>query len=226
MKGVCEMSQEKLKILETDPMLTAFEGDLNARMDRYQNALNRLLKPGQTLSEFAEGAMYFGFHRTEKGWVYREWAPAAKALHLIGDFNGWNRESHPLRRLDNGNWEIELEGKDALPHRSLVKVQVTSDRGVEDRIPLYATYVVQNDQTKAFDAAVWAPDKPFVWTDKDFHPSQNVPPLIYEAHVGMATEEERVGTYAEFTRDILPRIKEDGYNTVQLMAIMEHPYYG
>ena len=221
------MSQErKLKILETDPLLVSFEGDLDARMDRYENALKRLLKPGQSLAEFAEGAMYFGFHRTPKGWVYREWAPAAKALHLIGDFNGWNRESHPLKKLDNGNWEIELEGADALPNGSRVKVQVTSDRGTEDRIPLYATYVIQNDETKAFDAAIWAPEKPFQWTDGDFHPAANVPPLIYEAHVGMATEEERVGTYAEFARDILPRIRDDGYNTVQLMAIMEHPYYG
>ncbi len=217
---------QKLKILDTDPLLAPFEGDLNARMDRYENAVKRLLAPGQTLSEFAEGAMYYGFHRTETGWVYREWAPAAKALHLIGDFNGWNRESHPLKALPGGSWEIEIPGKDTLKNLSRVKVQVTGGRGVEDRIPLYANYVVQDPVTKAFDAAIWAPEKPFAWTDQDFHPARNVPPLIYEAHVGMATEEERVGTYAEFTRDMLPRIQRDGYNTVQLMAIMEHPYYG
>ncbi len=218
--------QRRLGIFDTDPYLVPFAGDLYARMDRYENALKRLLHPGQSLADFAEGAWYYGFHRTEDGWVYREWAPAAREMHLIGDFNGWNRESHPMKALEGGNWEIRLKGKDALPHLSRVKVQVTGDHSVEDRIPLYATYVVQDDLTKDFSAAIWAPEKEFTWTDSDFHPSQNVPPLIYEAHVGMATEAERVGTYDEFTDNMLPRIKQDGYNTVQLMAIMEHPYYG
>ena len=216
---------KKLKILEYDPNLAAFEGDLNERMRRYKARKKQLLGKGQTLSDFASGHLYYGFHKTKTGWVYREWAPAAEAMHLIGDFNGWDRQSHPMKAVGEGNWEIELKGVRTLRHLSRVKVAVTSNGQTQDRIPLYATYVTQDKTTKTFSANIWNPRKAFEWTDAGFRPKRNVPPLIYEAHVGMATEEERVGTYLEFMRDMLPRIKADGYNTVQLMAIMEHPYY-
>ena len=214
-----------LKIIEDDPNLRAFEGDLNERVRHFKQRKKELLAPGQTLTDFASGHLYYGFHKVKGGWVYREWAPGATAMHLIGEFNNWNRTSHPMTAVGNGSWEIMIPGARTLKHRSKVKVAVTSARGTEDRIPLYATYVVQDEKTHNFSAAIWNPRKEFVWTDQKFRPKKNVPPIIYEAHVGMATEEERVGTYLEFMRDILPRIKKDGYNTVQLMAIMEHPYY-
>ncbi|MBQ2948732.1 MAG: alpha amylase C-terminal domain-containing protein [Clostridia bacterium] len=216
----------KLRILELDPSLGAFEGDLNARMERYKNKKKELLGKGKKLSDFANGHHHFGFHKTKTGWVYREWAPAAKALHLIGDFNDWNRESHPLTSKGDGTWEIEIKGVRTLKHLSRVKVAVTAQNGeVQDRIPLYATYVKQDKETNGFNALIWNPRTTFEWTDSKFRPQSNVPPMIYESHVGMATEQERVGTYLEFMTDMLPRIKADGYNTVQLMAIMEHPYY-
>ena len=215
-------SSEKLAILRIDPWLAPFEDDLNRRVSKYRERKQRLTNGG-SLVDFANGALYYGFHRTATGWVYREWAPAAQALHLIGDFNGWNRESHPLRSVGNGNWELALEGENALPVGSRVKVQVTHDGQRADHIPLYMTRVVQDKQDHTFAGEIW--DSRYVWHDADFRPSANVPPLIYEAHVGMATEEERVGTYLEFAETMLPRIKRDGYNTVQLMAIMEHPYY-
>ena len=215
-----------LAILEVDPWLKPYEGDLSLRMERYRQTRAALLgASGGTLSDFANGYMYYGFHRTQDGWVYREWAPAAQALHLIGDFNGWDRQSHPLHPVGNGNWEITLDGRDALTHQSLVKVQVTHDGQSTDHIPLYIRRVVQNKQDNSFSGQIWAPDKPYEWHDAAFLAEPHMPPTIYEAHVGMATQEERIGTYAEFTRDMLPRIKDDGYNTVQLMAIMEHPYY-
>ena len=216
----------KLKILTYDQNLAAFEGDLNERARRFEERKNRMLAGGKTLSDFADGHLYYGFHKTRTGWVYREWAPSAQAMHLIGDFNGWNRESHPLTNIGGGNWEIKIPGIRTLAHESHVKVAVTgADGQTQDRIPLYATRVVQDKENKSFSAVIWNPPRVFKWSDADFKPQTNVPPLIYEAHIGMATEEERVGTYLEFARDILPRIKRDGYNTVQLMAIMEHPYY-
>ena len=220
------LNQEKpLRIIELNPELKEFEGDLNYRVQHFKDRKKQLLAKGQTLTEFAGGAQYYGFHRTKGGWVYREWAPGAKEMHLVGDFNGWDTKSHPMTSLGNGDWEIELKGAYALPHKSNVKVLVTSERGSEFRIPLYATYVTQS-KDRQFTARIWNPRKKFEWTDQDFSRKKNVPPIIYEAHVGMATEELRVGTYLEFARDILPRIVADGYNTVQLMAIMEHPYYG
>ena len=215
----------RLGILRLNGNLLPFEQDIVFRAAHYDARKKALLQKNQTLSDFANGAHYYGFHKTRRGWVYREWAPGAKAMHLTGDFNGWNRESHPMHKVGNGDWEIEVAGVRTLPHLSRIKVAVTGDDGVTDRIPLYATYVCQDKTTNSFNAVIWNPRRPFRWTDEGFRPEGNVPPIIYEAHVGMATEHERVGTYLEFMRDMLPRIKKDGYNTVQLMAIMEHPYY-
>jgi len=214
-----------LKILELNPQLRDFEGDINERLRHYQAREKELCGKEKDLTDFANGAHYFGLHRKGKGWVYREWAPGAEQMHLTGDFNGWNRTSHPMKRLDNGNWEIELDENSGLKHLGKYKVCVTTPDGVHDRIPLYARYVTE-DASHNFSATVWAPEQAFEWTDADFQPRRNVPPIIYEAHVGMATEEQKVGTYREFTESVLERIKADGYNTVQLMAIMEHPYYG
>ncbi len=214
-----------LRILQENENLAPYAGDLYERVRHFEVRKKQLLAKGQSLSDFASGYLWYGFHKTRKGWVYREWAPGAKQLSLIGDFNGWDRESHPMKPLPGGNWEIEIKGIRTLRHLSRVKVAVTSERGTEDRIPLYATYVRQDKTTNGFNAVIWNPQRKFKWTDEGFRPACNTPPIIYEAHVGMATEEERIGTYLEFARDMLPRIKADGYNTVQLMAIMEHPYY-
>ena len=183
-----------LKILEIDPYLASHEEDLSNRVKRFRAKKRELLKKGQTLSDFASGHLYYGFHKIKGGWIYREWAPGATALHLIGDFNGWNRETHPLTPLGNGDWEIRLKGVRALPHLSRVKVCVTCGDKQEDRIPLYARYVKQDKETNGFNAIIWAPRKEFEWTDASFRPKRNVPPIIYEAHVGMGTEEERIGT--------------------------------
>ncbi len=176
------------------------------------------------LVEYACGHEYFGLHRTRDGWVFREWAPNACGLTLLGDFSGWGERS--AFRLGSvpgspGHWEIQLP-PDALCHGMHYRVRVAWKGGWGDRIPSHARRVVQDPRTDLFSAQVWAPDVPYRWR----HPSPRpCPPLVYEAHVGMALEEARVGTYAEFTERILPRIARAGYNTIQLMAIMEHPYY-
>lgn len=216
-------------ILDIDPYLRPFADDINKRMDRYHSRRNSLLHEtagNNKLSDFANGWHYFGFHKTDDGWYYREWAPAASALYLIGDFNDWNRGSHPLRRIENGAWEIFLPGCEALPHLSRVKVIVFDGRGIgRDRIPLYINKVVQDPRTNDFCGQIWAPEEEFNWTDNDFVLPDGRAPLIYESHVGMAQERHGIGTWDEFAENILPRIKAQGYNTVQIMAVMQHPYY-
>ena len=152
-------AQKELKIFEYDPGLRSVEGDVNARTERYLNKKKELLAKGQKLSDFANGYRFFGFHRTERGWVFREWLPGAKEMHLVGDFNNWDRMSHPLTRVsDDGAWEIEIKGVRTLPHLSRVKVAVTAQDGsVQDRIPLYATYVKQDKETNGFNAVIWNP---------------------------------------------------------------------
>ena len=210
------------KILEIDPWLKNFSQDISLRMKNYRATKRRLLQQGQTLSDFANGHLYFGFHKTEDGWYYREWAPAAEEIYLTGDFNGWNRRSHRLEKLPNGVFQLFLPGQDALWSGCTVLTIVIRGGRELERIPLYATRVVQDPLSHAWNAQIWdAP--PFSWTDENFRPAKT--PFIYECHIGMAQEAGKVGTYEEFRTRILPKIHALGYNTLQIMAIMEHPYY-
>lgn len=212
------------RILELNPQLEPFSGDIDLRMHLYRSAKKRILPEGQSLNDFANAHMYFGFHHVDGGWYYREWAPSAYQLYLEGEFNGWNQTSHPLTNLGNGNWELYLPGDDALWDGCKVKTVVDANLTRTEHIPLYARRVVQNKQTITFECEVVDDRKTFPWTDKDFVGEDEL--YIYEAHVGMAQEEGKVSSYREFADYILPRIHKAGYNTVQLMAIMEHPYYG
>ncbi|NMS91501.1 1,4-alpha-glucan-branching enzyme [Clostridioides difficile] len=217
-------SQKRFKILDIDVYLQPFESDIKKRMKHYEDVKAKLLTNYKDFSSFANAHLYYGFHQTNDGWFYREWAPNADSLSLIGDFNNWNRKSHPLKKIDSGNWEIFIPNKDSLPHKSEVKVQVIANGKTFDRIPLYIKRVIQKD-FGGFNGQVWQPETPFIWTDNEFDLKSITSPLIYECHIGMATENESIGTYSEFTENILPKIKKSGYNTIQLMAIMEHPYY-
>ena len=211
------------KLLQIDPYLQPYKQDLALRMENYNRKRSELLLPWQTLSDFANGHAYFGFHQENGGWYYREWAPGAEAMYLTGDFCSWDRHAHPMEKLDGGVFQLFLPGEDALKNGQQVMAIVVHDGKELDRIPLYATYVVQDPATHAWNAVMHIPEKPFRWTDKNFVPQKNL--FIYECHIGMAQEEPRVGSYTEFKDHILPRIKALGYNTIQIMAIMEHPYY-
>ena len=212
------------KVIELNPQLQPFAGDIDLRMANYHNTKNRLLSNGLTLNDFANAHEYFGTHHIKGGWIYREWAPSAFQLYLMGDFNGWNPTQYPMERLENGVWELFLEGENALWDGCKVKTVVDANMQRTEHIPLYARRVVQDPQTIAWCCEVVDDQKVFEWTDAGFKGEKYL--YIYEAHVGMALEEGRVGTYREFADLILPRIKQAGYNTIQLMAIMEHPYYG
>lgn len=212
------------RILELNPQLLPFSGDIDLRMSLYQSTKDRLLAQGSTLNDFANGHEYFGIHHVEGGWVYREWAPSAYQLYLTGDFNNWNQTEYPMKRLENGIWELFLEGENTLWEGCKVKTVVDANLLRTEHIPLYARRVVQDKDTVTWCAEVVDDWKVFPWTDEEFKPADSL--YIYEAHVGMAQEEGKVGTYREFAKYVLPRVKKAGYNAIQLMAIMEHPYYG
>ena len=211
------------KIYDIDPNLKQYRQDIELRMNNYNRKKSQLVGDGRTLADFANGHLFFGFHRTADGWVYREWAPGAERMYLTGDFCGWDRYAYPMTKKDGGVFELYLQGRDALRSGQRVRA-ITVRNGVEmERIPLYARYVVQDPATIQWDAMIHEPETPFVWTDKDFKPEKTL--YIYECHIGMAQEEPKIGSYTEFKDKILPRIKALGYNTIQIMAIMEHPYY-
>lgn len=218
---------ETLNLIKNDPWLEPFAGAINGRHQYALSKEGELIANGdrKTLSDFATGYLYFGLHRTENGWIFREWAPNATQIFLIGAFSDWKENAdYSLKRIHNGNWEIELPAG-TLQHGDLYKLIVHWNGGAGERIPAWASRVVQDSNTGIFSAQVWEPEHPYILKSHSFKPTVD-PLLIYECHIGMAQQEEKVGTYNEFREKILPRIAKAGYNCIQIMALQEHPYYG
>ena len=215
---------ETPEFVKKDPNLEHHKGKIIYRL---QKAFNKEaeLAAGNSLTDFANGHHYFGLQRTPKAWVLREWAPNATKIYLIGEFSGWKlQENFGLKPTGGGNWEISID-LDILKHLDLYKLYICWEGGSGDRIPAWARRVVQDHETNIWAAQIWDPPNPYkpkhkLKAQKDFFP------LIYEAHVGMATEEYKVGTWEEFRTIVLPRVEQAGYNTIQLMAVQEHPFYG
>ena len=219
------MKKKTLSIIKDDPWLEPFEEAIVGRHNDFLNKEKELIGENGSLVDFANAYNYYGLHHSSKGWVLREWAPNATEIFVIGDFNNWTEcAPYKMRPLENGNWEITLPER-GMKHGDLFKLSIHWNGGQGERIPAYATRVVQDDNTKIFSAQVWNPEENYEFKIKNFKP--NVKPLlIYECHIGMAQNREGVGTYEEFRTNILPRIADDGYNAIQIMAIQEHPYYG
>jgi len=219
------MDNAPLKIIADDPWLEPFQDAIQGRHLDVMRKLHDLTQHG-SLVDFANAYNYFGLHKRKGGgFVFREYAPNASSVTLIGDFSKWQED--PRFRCSNigdGVWELIIP-KGRIHNGDFYKMLVTWPGGQGERIPAYATRVVQDPETHIFAAQVENPARPYRFRIRNFKPKRD-PLLIYECHIGMATEEERVGTYAEFTDNVLPRIAADGYNAIQIMAIQEHPYYG
>lgn len=220
---------KRLQIVKDDPWLESNEQEINDRYQRYLDKLNWIKNDFSSLYDFANRHEYLGFHfdQKTKKYVYREWAPHADKLELIGDFNDWNGENHSLNRIENDIWELTFDLADHFKTNdaSKCKVRVHSSKGVFDRIPAYTKETYQNPETYDYTAVIRKEQKKYTWKNK-FTFSSNASPIIYECHVGMAQEEEKVGSFTEFKLHTLPRIAKAGYNVIQMMAIQEHPYYG
>ncbi|MDF7825054.1 alpha amylase C-terminal domain-containing protein [Pontiellaceae bacterium B12227] len=220
------MRDPKLAKLSDDPWMEPFLGQLQQRADHINYVENRITGGKISLNEFANAHEYFGLHFRDGKWLFREWAPNATAIYLVGDFSNWEQlDEFALHYGDgHGVWEIELPG-DKLKHEQLYKLKMYWPGGEGERLPAYTRRTVQDPETHIFTAQVWNPKQPYKW--KFPHPAKPIgAPLVYESHIGMALEDAKVGSYLEYKEKILPRIVEMGYNTIQFMGIMEHPYYG
>ena len=214
------------RLLNIDPYLKPYESILAQRLLKIETIENRLTGKKIKLTDFASGHEYFGLHFRDNQWILREWAPNAHQIFLIGEMTSWQEnEAFALQCLGDENvWEIRLPAE-KLKHLDLYRLRVHWPGGEGDRIPAYARRVIQDPDTLIFNAQVWFPDSPYQWHDRGFRRKDEAP-LIYEAHIGMAQEKEAIGSFEEFSENVLPRIVKSGYNTIQLMAIQEHPYYG
>ena len=210
------------RIYQTDPWLEPFRPAIDARHERILAEKRKLAGEG-SLSAAVNNHLYYPLHKEGPEWVLREWAPNASRIYLIGDFNNWKRtDSYALKPVGQGNWEIRLP-EICLHHGDLYKFWIEWSGGGAERLPAYATRVVQDPETKVFSAQVWNPE-PYEWKHRS--PGKRPHPLIYECHIGMSSEQEKVSTFEEFRTTVLPRVKALGYNVLQIMALQEHPYYG
>ena len=224
-KPVGQTEPQHIGLVKNDSWLEPYEGAIRGRHEHTLRKMAQLTQNGKkSLADFANGHLYFGLHKLSRGWVFREWAPNATDIYLVGDFNDWQEtEAYRCKRIEGtGNWELKLSEK-AMKHGQLYKMRVKWNGGEGERIPAWCRRVVQDEQTKIFSAQVWNPETPYVWKKKSFKPNIS-PLLIYECHVGMSQDAEKVGTYTEFKDNVLPRVIKDGYNCIQVMAIQEHPY--
>ncbi len=209
-----------------DPYLAPYRQTIERRAAAAAERAAEISKGPGSLSEFACAHEFYGFHLTADGWVFREYAPNAVEIFVIGDFNSWEkRPAFALKRLPDGVWEGKWP-EEAIKHGDNYHLLICWNGGQGERIPAYARRVVQMEGSGLYEAQIWEPKKPYKWRKSEWRISKGRAPVIYEAHVGMAQEKYGVGTYEEFRRNIIPRIAKAGYNTIQLMAIMEHPYYG
>ena len=212
------------KIYETDPYLAPYKEAIEKRHERILEERDKIALDG-SLADGLNNHLYYGLHRDADGsWVFREWAPNASRIYLIGEFNNWRRTAaYSLNPIGGGNWEIRLPAM-FLHHQELYKLFIEWPGGGGERLPSYVRRVVQDPVTKVFCAQVWEPDEQYQW--KSARPGARPHPLIYECHIGMSSEEEKVATFEEFRVNVLPHIEAHGYDTIQIMALQEHPYYG
>jgi len=212
-------------IVANDPWLTPYKNVIAVRNEKILTKIHKVTGGTGDLTSFANGHLYFGLHRSETEWIIREWAPNASRIWLIGEFSSWKTdEAYSFIEIKKGEWELKVP-LNYLEHGQRYKLRIEWENGEGDRIPAWAVRLYQDEHTKAFDAVIWKPESAYHWNNPD--PRLNsFNPLIYEAHIGMGTENEKVGSFEEFRKDVLPWIVKSGYNTLQLMAIQEHPYYG
>ncbi|ETI24130.1 1,4-alpha-glucan-branching enzyme [Cladophialophora carrionii CBS 160.54] len=226
-----EAAPDGTGVIKLDPWLEPFRDALKHRFSKAQEWIKRIDQTEGGLEKFSRGYEKFGFtFDSNNGIYYQEWAPNAEQAFLIGEFNDWNRESHPLQRNEYGVWSIHLPAQNGVPaiaHNSKLKVSFVLPGGERiERIPAWITRVTQDlAVSPVYDAVLWNPPKSEKYTFKNPRPPYPKSVRIYEAHVGISSPELKVATYKEFTKNMLPRIQYLGYNVIQLMAIMEHAYY-
>ncbi|KAN0037719.1 hypothetical protein ACTFIV_003073 [Dictyostelium citrinum] len=216
------------KVIHDDPWLEPYKEVIKRRHNQVKNTIEKLEQSEGSLLKFSQGYEYFGFNVTKDGVNYREWLPSAHEVYLVGDFNQWNKTSHPLERDNYGRWSIFIpnnsNGECAIPHGSKIKIYLKLANGNFDyRIPAWIKRVEQTKENPVFDGVFWNPSKQYQFKNKS--PMKPTDLRIYEAHVGMSSEEPEISTYSKFKDTVLPMVKELGYNCIQLMAIMEHAYY-
>ncbi len=168
-------------------------------------------------------------HEGARGAAFSVWAPNAKAVSVIGDFNNWDARRSPMRRLgESGIWELFLP---AAAEGDKYKFHVTQcDGRVVDKTDPYGVYA----EVRPNNASVLYPLKRYKWKDRRWMTARRkydfraAPMNIYEVHLGSwkRAEGDRFLTYTELAEQLIPYVKEMGYTHIEMLPVEEHPFDG
>ena len=168
-------------------------------------------------------------HEGARGAAFSVWAPNAKAVSVIGDFNNWDARRSPMRRLgESGIWELFLP---AAAEGDKYKFHVTQcDGRVVDKTDPYGVYA----EVRPNNASVLYPLKRYKWKDRRWMTARKkynfktAPMNIYEVHLGSwkRAEGDRFLTYTELAEQLIPYVKEMGYTHIEMLPVEEHPFDG
>ena len=216
------------ELYATDPYLKQYESDILLRYGRFYDLYSRICESESGLEKFAKSYETYGLIQKDTGDIEcLEWVPGVRSVALAGEFNNWNTETHVMAKQEFGKWYIKLpavNGQPLIPHASEVKLFITMENGHQFwRISPWTKRAVQKIEGEDFRTLHWYPPEPYQW--KNSSPAVPNGLRIYEAHVGVSSDEPKVASYTHFADNVLPRIQKLGYNCVQIMALMEHPYY-
>lgn len=209
--------------VNSDPYLAPYRNNIVSLLSRIDEKESQLCGE-KSLIDFANAHHYYGLHLEDNKWIYRDKLPNADEVFLTGDFNDW-KISDEFKLTKDGNGDFSgIFPFEKIKHKDRFRLFVKWGNNSGFRVPAYARRVVQEEDTKVFNAQVWEPEQTYEFKFKSPKISNNL--LVYEAHIGMSSEEPKVSGFDEFMENILPKIKKAGYDTIQFMAIQEHPYYG
>lgn len=218
--------------LDLDPWLEPYSNGLISRQLQHKQWLETLQNSEGSLSDFASSYEKYGLHAdpTSKNVVSVEYIPDVVLVSLVGDFNGWNTESHMYERVnDFGLWKLTIppvDGKYAIEHNSRYKISmVLPSQERIFRLDPWARRTTPSTETTLYEGRFWNPEQAYVFKNARPVFAKTDGLKIYEAHVGISSPEPKIASYKEFTTNTLPIIHRLGYNTIQLMAVMEHAYY-
>ena len=168
-------------------------------------------------------------HEGARGAAFSVWAPNAKAVSVIGDFNNWDARRSPMRRLgESGIWELFLP---AAAEGDKYKFHVTQcDGRVVDKTDPYGVYA----EVRPNNASVLYPLKRYKWKDRRWMTARRkydfraAPMNIYEVHLGSwkRAEGNRFLSYTELAEQLIPYVKEMGYTHIEMLPVEEHPFDG
>ena len=215
------------ELIRSNSYLSPFANKYEEFRKKTIEKLDLFNKNHGSIIKFAEGYDYYGFNFNQKTSLYtfREWLPNALEVNLIGEFNEWNKTNCPLIKNEFGVWEkqftsIEFNLKENSKYKLYIR---TAKNEWTYRNPAYCEFMIQDPSTLLFDS-VYLQKKKYEWKHKAPLITEKL--NIYECHIGMCTEKQEVSSFDDFRLTVLPRVKNGGYNAVQIMAIAEHAYYG